>query len=101
MPQATVGRRISYVGRRISYVAMGGIIGFVFCPFVVAFVCGLFGFSGFTDLNRAIGNLAGLIGGGVLGYFFSGHSVAARWSLGTALALGVLSFLAGFVGPMI
>jgi hypothetical protein len=89
------------LGRRIPWVVMGGIIGCVFCPFIVAVVFGLFGFPGFTDLNMAIGNLAGLIGGGALGYFFSGNSVAARWSLGTAAALGSVSFLAGFVGPMI
>lgn len=80
---------------------MGGIIGFVFCPFVLAFLLSIFAGPGFTDLQKAIGNIAGAIVGGTLGYFLSGDSIAARWSLGGGLIVGTIAFLAGFVGPMI
>ena len=87
--------------RRIVCLAMGGIAGFVFWPFVLAFVLGLFGVPAFTDLQRAIGNIVGAIGGGALGYFLSGNSIAARRSLGGALIVGSIAFLAGFIGPLI
>ena len=80
---------------------MGGIAGFVFCPFVLAFVLGLLGAPAFTDLQRAMGNIIGAIGGGALGYFLSDNSIAARWSLGGALIFGSIAFLAGFFGPLI
>ncbi len=81
------------LARRFSCLAMGAILGFVFCPFVLA----LFGVS----LDDPIGKIVGAIGGAGLGYFLSGDSLAARWGLGGALVVGLVSFLAGFVGPMI
>ncbi len=87
--------------RRIVCLAMGGIAGLVFCPFVLAVVLALIGLPTFTDEQTAIGNIVGAIGGGALGYFLSGKSIAARWSLAGALIVGSITFLAGFIGPMI
>ena len=72
---------------------MGGILGFVFCPFVLA----LFGVS----LNDPVGQIVGAIGGGALGYCLSDNSPTARWGLAGALVVGLVSFLGGFIGPMI
>ncbi len=80
---------------------MCGIIGFVFCPFVLAFLLGLVGVPGFTDLQNAIGGIAGAIGGAALGYFLSGNSTTARCGLAGGLIVGGIAFLAGFIGPMI
>ena len=87
--------------RRITCLAMGGILGFVFCPFVLVLVVGLFGVNRFSDLKKAIGNIAGAVGGGASGSFMSADSLAARWSLCGALAIGFVSFLSGFVGPLV
>ncbi|HEY2149143.1 MAG TPA: hypothetical protein VGH32_14480, partial [Pirellulales bacterium] len=65
----------------------------VFCPFALA----LLG----VKFDNPVGNVVGSIGGAGLAYFLSGDSLAARWSLGAALVVGFVSFLAGFIGPMI
>jgi hypothetical protein len=54
-----------------------------------------------SDLGRMLGMITGLIGGGFLGFFLMGRPKVAVWCLGTATAVGGVSFLAGFAGPIL
>ena len=53
------------------------------------------------EVGHTLGMGAGLIGGAWLGAFLVGRPIVARWCLGTAFAVGAVSFLAGFAGPIL
>jgi hypothetical protein len=77
--------------------------GFV-VGFLSSFSLGFLGLDGTGWVAVALGAL-GAVGGGAIGLALRSPSdrarTTARWSAATALAVGIVAFLAGFVGPMV
>jgi hypothetical protein len=86
---------------KITAGVVGGLIGFCIGPFLGgvagALVGGLSEGPWPSQVGGAVGMGAGAIGGALL----VGRPVVAGWCLGTAFALGAVSFLAGFAGPIL
>jgi hypothetical protein len=53
------------------------------------------------ELGRVLGMAIGLAGGSFLGLLIVGRPTVTRWCIGTALSVGAVLFLAGFVGPIL
>jgi len=92
-------------GVRLVAAAAGGMVGLgigLFLGFEVgAMIGGPSAGPGPSEAGRALGMVVGLVGGALLGAFLVGRPVVARWCFGTAFAVGGVSFLAGFVGPIV
>jgi hypothetical protein len=54
-----------------------------------------------SELGRVLGMAAGLAGGSFLGLLVVGRPTVARWCIGTAISIGAVLFLVGFVGPIL
>jgi hypothetical protein len=96
-------------GARAAAAVVGGLVGLCIGPFVgtplgalASYAWGGYEGPGWpAQVGGALGMGAGLIGGAFLGAFLVGRPVVARWCLGAAFAVGALSFLVGFVGPIL
>jgi hypothetical protein len=94
--------------RRLFGAAVGGILGYVMVLLSALFVGGLLaqalhpgGQGPGDDSFKWVGMIVGGLGGAVLGAFIAGRPVVARWCIATALVVGGLAFLTGFVGPIL
>ena len=92
-------------GVRLVAAVVGGLVGLgvgLFAGFAAgALLGGPSAGPGPAEVGRVLGMGAGLVGGALLGGFLVGRPVVARWCFGTAFAVGAVSFLAGFFGPIV
>lgn len=96
---------MSSLGTRILGGALGGVLGFCVGPvtgsMLGSILSGQSGGPAAGEAGRFCGMAAGLIGGAALGAYLAGHPLVAKWALGLGAAVGGITFLAGFAGPII
>jgi hypothetical protein len=89
------------LGARIGVGLIGGLIGIAVGNVLGMIVGDEFGSQESALIGRFVGMGIGLLGGAFVGAFLVGRPSVAGWCLGTVLAVGTVSFLAGFVGPTV
>jgi hypothetical protein len=94
--------------RRLFGIAVGGILGYVMVSLSALFIGGLIaqalnpgGQGPGDDSLKWIGMIVGGLGGAFMGAFIAGRPIVARWCIASALVVGGLAFLGGFVGPIL
>lgn len=92
-------------GAKIVAAVVGGLVGFCIGPVTLDFLVGIVWRQSGGPWPDAVGAWLGAgIGffvGAFLGAVMVGGSLVARWCRGTAAAVGLVAFLAGFAGPLI
>jgi hypothetical protein len=92
-------------GAKLFGAVAGGLIGFCIGPVTLDFLVGVFWRQPegpwSNEVGAWLGAGIGLFGCAFLGASIVGGSLVARWCRRTACAVGAVTFLVGFVGPLI